>query len=118
VLAFLREENERARRHLGRLQGLQELLCGEASDRYPATEQSVPQQRGGYVYYRARGPGQDYWDHWRLPAAAAAAAEHGDAAPQLVLDANSLARRHDYLDVGCCQVGKAARQLPGRVLAR
>ncbi|HXG53119.1 MAG TPA: S9 family peptidase [candidate division Zixibacteria bacterium] len=93
VLAYLRAENERAERETAHLRALEDALFEEIKARFKPADQSVPYRKCGYFYYTRFEEGKEY---------PILARKRGslDAAEEIMLDGNELARGHEFFSIG------------------
>lgn len=92
VRAYLEEENAWADAAMADTAALQERLYGEMLARIKETDISAPYLKGGYWYYARTEEGLQYPILARKPGSL-------EAAEEIVLDLNDLARDHDYFAV-------------------
>lgn len=133
VLDYLQQENNYAEQYFKQLDPTIDSLVHEMDSRVPDTEISQPELFNGHIYYRKRGPGDDYWTQYRWPLsqstteqqsnstnaatpnlaeAVAAAVTDVTAYPkrsfnslqQVVLDETVLSAGHKYWDIYCAVV--------------
>ena len=93
VMAYLESENAYADALMARHAELQEALYGEIKGRVQETDTSAPVYHRGFWTYTRTVEGLDYEIYCRR-------AETMDAPEEVLLDANELARGHDYFDLG------------------
>ncbi|MCH7993778.1 MAG: oligopeptidase B, partial [Planctomycetes bacterium] len=87
VLAYLEAENDYTKRMMNHTEDLQERLFGEMKGRLKETDLTVPTKHDEYYYYTRTVEGKQYRIHCR---------KHGslDAAEEIILDQNELAKGH------------------------
>jgi len=91
VHKYLRAENAYLEAVLAHTRPLQERLFEEIKARIQQTDTSVPYRHGPFLYYTRTEDGREYPIHCRRAAP--------EAAEQVLLDLNELARGHDYFAV-------------------
>jgi len=91
VRKYLRAENAHQDAVLAHTRPLQERLFEEIKGRIKQTDLSVPYRRGPFLYYTRTEDGREYPIHCRRASP--------EAAEQVLLDVNALARGHDYYAV-------------------
>ena len=105
VLPHLQAENDYAEAVLEPLGKLREGLYREMVARIVETDLSVPVRRGPWWYYQRTVEGQDYAIHCRRPAQPGEAPPDDEvlladtSAEEILLDENSLAEGHEFLQV-------------------
>lgn len=78
VLGYLEAENKYAESYFKVLEPLVNGLADDLDSRLPDVEVSQPNLQGSYIYYRKRGPGDEYWNMYRVPVQLVAnEAQHG-----------------------------------------
>ncbi|MGC9337650.1 MAG: S9 family peptidase [Candidatus Cloacimonadia bacterium] len=88
VISYLEEENNYTENMLHHTQPLQEKLFQEIVSRIPEKDVSVPTQIDDYYYYFKEEKEKQYWQYCR---------KHLDAEQEeVLLDANELAKGHEY----------------------
>ena len=92
VIAHLEAENDYTARRMAHLERLERKLFEEITGRLEPNDESVPYRLNGYYYYQRFEKGQDYRVYCRKRGAL-------DAPEEVMLDANELARGHDYFDL-------------------
>lgn len=103
VLAYLEAENAWFEANMASRKDLTEALFKEMRARIKEDDSTVPQRRGGYLYWSEFEEGAQYRKHWRKPVAG------GEA--QLILDETALAEGHEYFRLGATSVSKNGRLL-------
>jgi oligopeptidase B len=93
VMEFLRQENRRATEALHPVKDLEHTLYNEMRARIKEDDSSVPARDGDYLYYSRVQMGQEYAVHCRKKGSV-------DAAEEILLDENALAKGHAYFSVG------------------
>lgn len=89
VLDYLNAENEYLESRLKHTEPFQEKLYNEIVGRIKQTDESVPYQDNGYWYYTRYEEGQEYPIYCRKKGTL-------EAAEEVLLNVNDLARGHDY----------------------
>jgi oligopeptidase B len=104
VIAYLDEENAYTKAMMGHTEGLRQTLYDEMVARIKETDQSVPVKRDDYYYYTRTEKGRQYDIYCR---------RHGslESPEEIILDVNSLAEGHDFMDVGSFEVSPDHRTL-------
>ncbi len=97
VLAHLAAENDYADRYFAPLAGTVAGLTAELRARLVEDDASVPVWERGYWYYVRYEPGREYPIHARRKG-------HPDAAEEILLDVNELARGHEHYALGSLEV--------------
>ncbi len=92
VIAYLDAENAYLDAIMKDSEALQETLYEEMVARIPQNDESVPTRDGGYYYYSRYQEGQEYPIYVRRKGSM-------DAAEEILLDANELAKGHEFFDV-------------------
>jgi oligopeptidase B len=93
VIRYLTEENERAARETAHARKFEERLFEEIKNRFRQTDMSVPYKRDDYYYYTRYEPGREYPIYARKRGSL-------DSPEEIMLDANLLARGHDFFSIG------------------
>ncbi|WP_159016944.1 S9 family peptidase [Cognatiluteimonas profundi] len=104
MLAYLQAENAHADALMAPLKPLQEALYEEIVGRIKQDDSSVPYRERGYWYYTRFETGQDYPIHARRKGSM-------DAAEEILLDVNAMARGKEYFSVGDYAVSQDNMQL-------
>jgi oligopeptidase B len=104
VIAHLRAEDAHANAVMHPMANVQEQLYREILGRIKETDLSVPYREGGYFYYYRTEEGKQYPIHYRKP---------GDleAAEEVLVDINELARGQPFMAVGLMAVSNDGRLL-------
>jgi len=97
VISYLEAENKYTETLSKPFIGLQDKIYNEILGRIKQTDLSVPYKLGGYWYYTRTEEGKQYSIYCRKP-------DGMDAAEQIVLDLNELAKGHKFLGLGLYQV--------------
>jgi oligopeptidase B len=97
VKGYLEAENAYAEAVLAPLKGLREQLYNEMLGRIKQTDLSVPYRRGDYFYYSRTVEGQQYPIFARKRGSL-------DAAEQITVDLNELAKGQVFMSLGAYQV--------------
>jgi oligopeptidase B len=97
VLAYLQAENAYKDAMLAHVAPLQEKLYAEIVARIKQDDSSVPYRKRGYWYYRRFETGREYPLYARRQGSP-------DGPEQVMLDANALARGHEFFAVGALEV--------------
>ena len=104
VKAYLEAENAYAEAVLAPLKGLREQLYNEMLGRIKQTDLSVPYRLNGYFYYTRTIEGEQYPIFARKPRSL-------DAAEQITLDVNQMAKGQVFMSIGNYQVSDDANLL-------
>ena len=97
VIKYLQAENKYTETVMKSTENLQEKLYKEMLSRIKETDLSVPEKIDDYYYYTREEKGKQYRIYCRKKGSL-------DAKEEILLDANELARGHNYLDVGVYKV--------------
>ncbi|HSS61234.1 MAG TPA: S9 family peptidase [Candidatus Limnocylindrales bacterium] len=103
VLAYLEAENAYTQAAMAPLADLEERLYREILDRVQETDYSAPTYYKGWWTYTRTVEGLDYEIYCRRRGSMDAVRTQGalpDAPEEVILDANELARGHDYFELG------------------
>jgi oligopeptidase B len=92
VISYLKAENDYTTRSLEHTSGLQSKLYDEIVARIPQSDESVPVFTDGYWCYTRFEPGKEYAIHARKKGTL-------DAAEDVMVDGNELARGHGYFSL-------------------
>ena len=98
VTAYLEAENAYAEAVMEPLAGLRDELYQEMLSHVKQTDVSVPYRDGGWWYYTRTEEGLQYGIHCRKRGGAAGPGE--DAAEEVLLDGNELAKGHAFFSIG------------------
>jgi oligopeptidase B len=109
VKAYLDAENAYAEAVTADLAGLREQLYQEMLSHLKQTDISVPFRDGGWWYYTRTEEGLQYAIHCRKRGGAAA--PNAEAAEEVVLDGNQLARGHAFFSIGTTEITDDGRWL-------
>jgi oligopeptidase B len=93
MLAYLNQENAYADAALAHTKPLKDKLFREFTGRIQQDDSTAPYMHNGYWYYTRYATGQEYPIYARK-------AKSLDAAEEVLLDVNVLAKGHDYFQVG------------------
>jgi len=93
VIAYLREENERAAKEMAHTADFEAKLFDEIVGRIKQTDMSVPYRRDDYYYYTRYEQGKEYPIYARKRGAL-------DQAEEIMLDGNLLAAGHEFFSIG------------------
>jgi len=93
VLEYLQAENEYTGKVMAAAGNLEEKLFEEIKARIKQTDMSVPYKKNDYYYYTRFEEGKEYPIYCRKK-------ESLEAAEEVMIDANVLARGHEYFAVG------------------
>ena len=104
MLAYLNAENAYVDQVMAPLKPLENKLYDEIVGRIKQDDSSVPYRERGYWYYTRFATGQDYPIHARR-------AGDMDAAEEILLDVNAMAKGKDYFSVGDWEVSQDNRLL-------
>lgn len=105
MLAYLVAENRYRDAMLSHLDGLRKTLFDEIVGRIKQDDSSVPYKYRDYRYYRRYEPGKEYAIYARRKAGKA------DGPEQIMLDANELAKGHDFYQIGNSEISPGGQQL-------
>ncbi|MCJ7458615.1 MAG: S9 family peptidase [candidate division Zixibacteria bacterium] len=97
VIKYLQAENKYTETVMKPTEKLQEKLYLEMLSRIKETDLSVPEKIDDYFYYTREEKGKQYKIYCRKKGSL-------DAKEEILLDANELAKGHNYLDVGVYKV--------------
>jgi oligopeptidase B len=97
VIKYLQAENKYTETVMKPTEKLQEKLYKEMLSRIKETDLSVPEKMDDYYYYTREEKGKQYKIYCRKKGSL-------DAKEEILLDANELAKGHNYLDVGVYKV--------------
>jgi len=104
VIAYLEAENAYTEAMMAHTEALQQKLYEEMVGRIQETDQTVPVEVDGYLYYSRTEEGKQYNIYCRKQGSQ-------DAEEQVLLDLNELAEGHEYLRLGVYQVSPDHRLL-------
>jgi oligopeptidase B len=104
VLEYLNAENVHTERVMQPLAGFRERLYGEMLSRIQETDETVPYRRHGYWYYQREVEGQQYPIFCRRKGSL-------QAAEEILLDVNEIAKGHKYTAIGVFDVSPDATRL-------
>ena len=109
VAAYLKAENEYAEAETAALAGLRDELYEEMLSHIKQTDISVPFRDGDWWYYTRTEQGRQYAIHCRKSSSAAGPDE--DAAEQVILDGNELAKGYAFFAIGATDITDDGRWL-------
>jgi oligopeptidase B len=109
VTAYLEAENAYAEAIMAPLGGLREQLYQEMLSHIKQTDVSVPYRDGAWWYYTRTEEGLQYAIHCRKRGDATGPEK--DAAEQVILDGNELARGHAFFSIGATDITDDGRWL-------
>ncbi len=109
VTAYLEFENAYAEAVMAPLAGLREELYQEMLSHIKQTDVSVPYRDGGWWYYTRTEEGLQYAIHCRKRGRAAG--PDADAAEEVLLDGNELAKGHAFFAIGATDITDDGRWL-------
>ncbi len=92
VVNYLTAENDYLKEKMKHTEGFQEKLYNEIIGRIKQTDESVPYKNNGYWYYNRFEEGLEYPIYCRKK-------ETLDAAEEILLNVNELAKGHDYYSI-------------------
>jgi oligopeptidase B len=92
VIAYLEAENAYTDQMMAKSKELQNTLYHEMLSHLKETDTTAPLQRGNYFYYSRTEEGKNYAIHCRK-------FKSLEAAEEVILDVNELAKGHDYFNV-------------------
>ena len=104
VLGLLEAENDYTAQVLAHTEKLQQTLFEEITGRLTDSDMSVPVRNGPFFYVRRFNKGGEYPVYVRYPVAE-------PEAKQLLLDANSLSKGHDFYQLGNWKVSPNHQQI-------
>jgi oligopeptidase B len=93
MLAYVRAENEYTDRMLAHTKALEARVYSEIIGRLKQDDATVPYLLNGHWYYRRYETGKEYPIYARRKGSK-------DAAEEILLDVNEMAKGHDFFDVG------------------
>ncbi len=93
MLAYVRAENDYADRMLAHTKALEARVYSEIIGRLKQDDSTVPYLMNGYWYYRRYETGKEYPIYARRKGSK-------DAAEEILLNLNEMAKGHDFFDVG------------------
>ena len=97
VIKYLEDENEYTEAMMEHTKKFQERLCKELLGRIKETDLSVPEKIDDYYYYKRTEEGKQYQIYCRKKGGL-------DAVEEVLLDQNSLAKGHDYFQIGVFRI--------------
>lgn len=97
VINYLNAENDYLEQVLAPVKTLREQLFEEMKGRIKQQDESVPYKEGNYYYYTRFIEGGEYPLHCRKMGSL-------EAAEEIILDENELAKNHSYYDIGGLEV--------------
>ncbi len=103
VMAYLKAENDYARKMTKGAEKLQEKLYREMLGHLKETDQSAPVRRGEFYYYHRTEKGKDYPIHCRK--------KGPEGVEEIILDVNALAKGHDFFSIGAFEISDDNRLL-------
>jgi oligopeptidase B len=104
VVEYLNAENVHGEALMRPLAGFRERLYKEMLSRIQETDESVPYRRHGYWYYQREVEGQQYPIYCRRRGSM-------EAAEEILLDVNALAKGHKFTALGILDVSPDATKL-------
>ena len=93
VMRYLRAESDYLEEVMGHTKPLQDLLYAEMKGRIKETDSSLPEKRGGYIYYTRMEEGHQYPIYCRKK-------ESPEDSEEILLDQNLLAAGKSFCSVG------------------
>ena len=96
IRAYLEQENAYTKAFMQDTEQLQELLFEEMKNRIKQDDSTVPAKDGDYYYYVRYDVGAEHPCYCRYPARA-------PSQEQILLNANELANKYEYFDMGDCE---------------
>lgn len=96
VIAYLKAENKYADSVMGGTKKFQKKLYKEILSHLKETDETAPVKLGEYYYYSRTEKGKDYPIHCRKKGL--------DAAEEVILDVNKLAKGHEFFSIGAFSV--------------
>lgn len=97
VMDYLTSENDYTSKIMEHTEEFQKKLYEEMLSRIQETDLSVPEKHDNYYYYKRTEEGKQYPIYCRKK-------ESLDADEEIILDQNTLAETHEYLEIGAFQV--------------
>jgi oligopeptidase B len=97
VIEYLEAENEYTKQMMKHTEEFQDKLYREMRARIKETDLSVPAKKGDYYYYSRNEENKQYKLYCRKKG-------NLDAAEEILLDMNVIAKGHDYCDLGAYSV--------------
>jgi len=104
VIAYLEAENAYTKAMMSDTEDLQQRLFTEITSRIKQDDQSVPYFKNGYFYYRRYEQGGEYPIYCRRKGTM-------EATEEIMLNGNTMAQGHAYLDIGGYEVSPDNRTL-------
>ncbi|HLO14587.1 MAG TPA: S9 family peptidase, partial [Anaerolineales bacterium] len=104
VLKYLHAENDYLEEIMGHTKSLQETLYAEMKERLKETDATVPEKRGGYLYYSRNEEGKQYPIYCRKK-------DSLDQPEEVLLDQNELAEGKSFCSVGALTVSPDGKKL-------
>jgi len=104
VIKHLRAESDYLEEMMQHTKLLQEQLFTEMKGRIQETDSTVPEKRGGYLYYERTEAGKQYPIFCRRK-------ESGDHPEEILLDQNQLAEGKSFCSVGAFSVSPSGEKL-------
>lgn len=104
VLKYLRAENDYLEEVMGHTKPLQEMLYAEMRGRMKETDATVPERRGGYLYYARTEEGHQYPVYCRRK-------DSPESPEEILLDQNQLAEGQPFCSVGAFTVSPDGTKL-------
>ena len=104
VIEYLEAENEYTEATMKHTKEFQERLYEELLGRIKETDLSVPEKIDDYYYYSRTEEGKQYPIYCRKK-------ESAEAEEEVLLDQNTLARGHDYFEIGVFEISPDHRLL-------
>ena len=104
VISYLEAENKYTQAVMKPLEGFREGLYKEMLSRIKETDESVPYRRHGYWYYTRQVEGLQYPIYCRRKGSM-------DAAEEILVDENELAKGHKYTAIGSMDVSPDGSKL-------
>ena len=100
VMVYLNSENEYLETALAHIGPLEDKLFEEIKARFKQTDMSVPYKQDGYYYYHRYQDGKEYPLYARRK-------DSLEGFEEIMLDANELARGHEYFSLGAWAVSSS-----------
>ena len=104
VLKYLHAENDYLEEIMGHTKSLQETLYAEMKGRIKETDSTVPEKKGGYLYYSRTEEGRQYPIYCRKKDAP-------DSPEEILLDQNILSEGKSFCSVGALAVSPDGSKL-------
>jgi len=104
MLAYVKAENTYADAVLGHTKALETKIYGEIVGRLQQDDSTVPYRMNGYWYFKRFETGKEYPIYARRR-------DTSDAAEEILLNVNELAKGHDFFEVGEIAISPDSRMM-------